>query len=212
MTTGELRGYVTSIRQIAKEFKGRLSILCGLECEYFPEYLPYLRELLETDDPAKRIDYAILGHHYDSNEMHGMYYGACTTLKDAARYANQIIAAMQTNIFAYVAHPDIFLRQFTAFSDELASISRDICQASKAFGVPLEFNLYGVRKKATPIKPYGLGYPDNNFWKIAAETGSPAIIGIDAHEPYHIADAELFTLAEMYLELLGIHRVQKLNL
>lgn len=40
MTPEELPEYVESLRSLQKKYKDQISIKIGLECEYFPEYIP----------------------------------------------------------------------------------------------------------------------------------------------------------------------------
>ena len=43
MTPEELPEYVESLRSLQKKYKDQISIKIGLECEYFPEYIPWLK-------------------------------------------------------------------------------------------------------------------------------------------------------------------------
>ena len=44
MTPEQLPGYVESLRWLQEKYKDQISIKIGLECEYFPEYIPWLKE------------------------------------------------------------------------------------------------------------------------------------------------------------------------
>lgn len=44
MLPEELPGYVESIRSLQEKYKNQISIKIGLECEYFPEYIHWLKE------------------------------------------------------------------------------------------------------------------------------------------------------------------------
>lgn len=59
--------YAASILKLKEEYAGRLSIHLGAECEYFPDYLPWLQEQRE----ALGLEYLILGVHYPPNEEGG---------------------------------------------------------------------------------------------------------------------------------------------
>lgn len=44
MLPEELPGYVESLRSLQEKYKNQISIKIGLECEYFPEYIHWLKE------------------------------------------------------------------------------------------------------------------------------------------------------------------------
>ena len=63
----QLDDYIESIRYLKEKYKDQISILIGLECEYFERYMPWLEKMLED----KKIDYIILGnHYYQTDELH----------------------------------------------------------------------------------------------------------------------------------------------
>jgi histidinol-phosphatase (PHP family) len=211
MRIDQLEGYLRTVRKLAARYADQINIAVGLECEYFPDYLSWLEDRLRDERAESRADYAILGHHFDLDEINGAYFGANTSMELARRYARQVIEGMETGLYACVAHPDLFVQRFDAFTSGLAELSREICRASRALSVPLEYNLYGLRKQAQPVKPIGLGYPNARFWEIAAEEGCAAIIGVDAHEPQHLGDPELGMLAKVYLDRLGLRVIDTLE-
>lgn len=46
MTPEELPDYVESLRSLQEKYKDRISLKIGLECEYFPDYLHWLKEVI----------------------------------------------------------------------------------------------------------------------------------------------------------------------
>ena len=46
MLPEELPEYVESIRALKEKYRNRISIRIGLECEYFPEYTHWLKEII----------------------------------------------------------------------------------------------------------------------------------------------------------------------
>lgn len=57
MLPEELPEYVESIRALKEKYRNRISIRIGLECEYFPEYTHWLKEIIRE----YRLDYILLG-------------------------------------------------------------------------------------------------------------------------------------------------------
>lgn len=139
----QLDGYVAAVRNVREKFAGRLRVHLGLECEAFPEYFSWLRELRAE----KGFDYFILGNHYDTNdETGGFYFGRCTEERQARRYMETTIAGMQSGLFIYLAHPDLFLNRYPRFDAEAKAVCREICAEAKRLNMPLEYNLLGARR------------------------------------------------------------------
>ena len=67
MMLDELPGYLASVRALREKYRDRIEIRVGLECEYFPEYMPWLWETIRRE----RLDYVIFGNHfYESDERY----------------------------------------------------------------------------------------------------------------------------------------------
>lgn len=64
MDVSELQDYVNSIRALQIKYQDQISLKIGLECEYFEEYIPWLRQVVED----YHLDYLIFGNHFSSNE------------------------------------------------------------------------------------------------------------------------------------------------
>jgi histidinol-phosphatase (PHP family) len=71
---------------------------------------------------------------------------------------------------------------------EAAAASRDILEAARDLGVPLEINAFGLRKPRIET-PQGIRwrYPWKPFWQLAGECRTPAVVNSDAHRPEDIA-------------------------
>ena len=59
MAEDKLAGYVQTLLNLREKYQDQISIKIGLECEYFPKYMNWLKQIL-NDYP---IDYIILGNH-----------------------------------------------------------------------------------------------------------------------------------------------------
>lgn len=175
MKPEELPEYADSVRALAEEYRGRLEILLGVEAEYYPRYFPRLLDLLREN----RIRYLILGQHFLGNEADDWYCGIpCGDAATLERYVSQSAEALETRLFTYFAHPDLF--PFTGDEGIYDREMRRLCRAAKRTETPLEINLLGLRE--------GRRYPDPRFWRIAAEEGCQAILGCDAHQPQWVTD------------------------
>ena len=73
---------------------------------------------------------------------------------------------------------------------------RRLCRAARDAELPLEINLLGIFESRH--------YPDERFWRIAAEEGNPVVLGCDAHQPRRVTDPESEAKALAMAERLGL--------
>ena len=172
-----LEEYISSINSLKKQFENDIDIHLGFECEYFPEHVKYYHDLKNKYG----IEYLILGQHcfYDESGFHWYLYDNCP-YERIKQYTDDLIKGMETGLFAYVAHPDIFVTPYPTFNSGCEECARRICQAAEKLHVPLEMNL-GMNVLYN--NPTSLGYPNEDFWRIASEYDIEVYIGVDAHRP-----------------------------
>ncbi len=163
-------------------------VLLGYEVDYFDSRRAYYEEV------KNRVDYLIAGTHYIFRSD-GSVKGAFAPLdkEDMKYYAKQTIKALSSGLFSFFAHPDAYLSA-TPFDMEAKAIAIDILDAAEDCGVPLEINGNGIAA--------GRGYPSEDFWRLAAERGMPAVISSDAHKVSNL-DKSLLA-AEAFAEKMGI--------
>lgn len=196
--------YYQSIASLKEKYKDQIKIKIGLECEYFPRYMDWLISFIKD----KKIDYIILGNHFDGSDEDGEYYGwGCDRDKMLEKYTKDIEDALQLNIYSCLAHPDLFMRGRKEFDELAKQCSYRICKACKAADIPLEYNLEGMRVNA---KRNEIQYPHPSFWKIAAEVGNSVIIGSDAHRHESLNDG-FYDIAQQEIEALGLRRIDTIE-
>ncbi|MBQ8503299.1 MAG: histidinol-phosphatase [Clostridia bacterium] len=205
MHENELEDYCTGIKNLKEKYKDKISIKLGLECEYFPKYIPWLKNQIKKQE----IDYIILGHHFSKDEPGSLYNGNMKAPEHLYTFRDDIIEAMQTGLFSYVAHPDIFMRGYPVFDEHCEKISRDIIEKAIETDTPLEYNLLGLSHSKADGKQ---GYPYPDFWLMAGEMKPPVTVGIDAHTPDAYLDYELFKSGYDKLEELGLKVVDKIKM
>ena len=210
MHEDELPDYVAKVRAAGEKYRDRIRVLCGLECEYFPDQIGWILEKKEQYG----LDYLILGNHFDTTDDRnvpggGFYFGGSTTPEQLRRYTEMTIRGMETGAYLYVAHPDVVLSQYPEFDGHAKDLAREICRAAKALDMPLEYNLLGCLYWGKG-RFKGLGYPCAKFWEVAAEEGVKCILGVDAHDPAHLLNCDLFAERAKYLEDLGLERLETL--
>ncbi len=202
MHVHQLDGYAQAVHALQDRYARQIRIHCALECEAFPEFYPWLREVKEE----KGLDYLILGNHYDtSDERGGAYFGRCQDAHAVYRYMETTIAGMESGLFAYLAHPDLFLNRYPRFDGDAKRVCRELCAASKRLNMPLEYNLLGRRRSPESRARGFLGYSSPEFWELAAEEGGVrAIIGVDAHAAAHLDCVDTIQEIRSWLSGMGI--------
>ncbi|MBE6773079.1 MAG: histidinol-phosphatase HisJ family protein [Ruminococcaceae bacterium] len=205
MAKEDLPAYCESIKALREKYKDKISIKLGLECEYFPKYLPWLKDMIAEHG----IDFLILGHHFSVDEPISSYNGNLCAPHQLYDYRDDILEAMDTGLFSYVAHPDIFMRGYPVFDNHCRKITEDIILKSIATGVPLEYNLLGYSHSINDGKE---GYPYPDFWKMIGEMKPPVTMGIDAHYPEAYLDSELYQRGLDALSALGLSMQEKIKM
>lgn len=171
----QLPDYAATVLALKEKYAGQIQIHLGLEVEYYPDRMDALLDYIAPYG----IEYMLLGQHWCGNEQNEPYNGAPTDSDQLlAKYCDQIIAAMDTGLFSYVAHPDLL--KFVGSDHSYCYHMSRLCQATKARSIPLEINLLGIQQARY--------YPRALFWEIAGETGCKVVLGCDAHRPEDVSD------------------------
>ena len=199
MLPDELPGYVESLRALRDKYAGQIDIKIGLECEYFPEYIHWLKEQIKEF----RLGYILFGNHFYHTDEKFPYFGHHTDNRDMLDlYEESAIEGMESGLFCCLAHPDLFMRSYPQFDRHCALISRHICRTAARLHIPLEYNIGYVAYN----EAHGLStYPTPEFWKIAANEGCTAIIGLDAHDNRDLEDPTYYNRAVQELKALKIN-------
>ena len=173
--------YFTIMKDCKMKYKDTINIYTGFEAEGIEEYFGYYQSLLKS----KKVDYLILGHHFHKYFINEDYFGRNKlSKKDIYQYCHDVEKAMETQLFSYFAHPDLFLVGYQLFDLDAQTVSRRICQKAKELNIPLEINAGGIRRGLVRRDNEDIYlYPNSHFWTIASEIGNDVIIGIDAHKP-----------------------------
>ncbi len=163
--------YCNSILRLKEEYKVDIDIRLGFEAEYYPEMFASLLNFLK-DFP---YDYLILGQHCVGKEYDSPHWSSNATHNAdiLKRYVDQTVEGMQTGAFGYLCHPDLI--HFKGDDDVYLNEMRRICETALRLDMPLECNMLGYRALRN--------YPDDRFFRLAAEYNCKVILGVDAHSP-----------------------------
>lgn len=192
----ETAGCFETLSALKKEYADRIDIKVGLEVEYFPDIFEDLLEHLRPFAP----DYFILGQHYIDNEYDThIYSGSRVDKNGLTRYVDQILKAMSTGRFTYVAHPELI--NYPEDDELYLSEMERLCIGAEEFGIPLELNLLGLSERRH--------YPRESFWRIVSRVGNAVVIGCDAHDPSRVAKPSELEDAYEYLKKFGLTAIVK---
>lgn len=205
MHENQLDEYVASIRALREKYKEKISIKIGFECEFYQPLMPWLEKKVREN----KLDYLILGHHFNYPEHTSPYYGFTSDPKEVMNYANEIEKAVKTGLFSYIAHPDLFMREYPVFDETCEKASRKIIQAAIDCDIALEYNLLGLRNQFAFSTQ---SYPYRGFWELVSEMGAKAVIGLDVHDPDHFSSDYLYDFAYEILDELKIEIVKEVKM
>ena len=170
--------YVKTIRSLAQKYRDQITINVGFEMEYYPDHFGRMLEYARNFG----AEYLILGQHFIGNEHpDGIGSRGYIPHKElVTEYVDNVIAAMKTGVFTYVAHPDII-----NYSDDTDFYNQEmtrLCIVAKELNIPLEINLHGLANNRH--------YPSDRFFAIAGQIGAPVTFGMDAHDSSALLDKE----------------------
>lgn len=208
MSYKTMNEHLNEIKRLKEEYK-EIAIYQGFEAEYLEEYLNYYKKILQENT----IDYLILGHHFNKHCIHSCYYGKeKLSKKELYKYCNDVEKAIESNLFSYIAHPDLFMIGYTSYDQDAIVVAKRICNKAKEHDIPLEINGGGMQRG---LKDYNgemlYQYPNERFWKIAAEVGNKVVIGIDAHKPDDFNDV-LYDQLKNFAKELNLNLVDHFEL
>jgi histidinol-phosphatase (PHP family) len=191
--------YFYSLETLKKEYREDIEIKIGVEAEYYPESFEKYREYIEQYP----LDYSILGQHFLYREQDCRYSGSPSDdPQKLADYIDNVLRAVETKKFAYIAHPDIL--NFTGSYEEYYRQIKPFLERIKKLEIPLEINRLGFFEHRH--------YPRDDFFKIAGEVGNKVIIGADAHSPQVFEDENSINGCASLAEKYGLEIVRKLKI
>lgn len=204
----KLYDYVKTINELKEEYKDKIEIHLGFECEHFDDRVDYYNYLLKE----KGIEYLILGQHYitakDGKRL-DMFNELENPHEIAKRYYLCVKEGLKSGLYKYLAHPDLYTREFKEIDKVYIKYAKKICKAAKKYNVPIEINLNGLYYKGVKniLTPT---YPCEQFFEIAGKVGNDVMIGVDAHSPELITNAN-YEWAESIIEKYHLHHVTRLD-
>ena len=176
--------YTDACRE-ADEKYGNVKVFCGVECDYDPSDEGFFKEFYLDQmgmDYIVGSVHELKGGHDVMDCFSNRHFG----LKELQIYTKLYVKLIESRLFTFCAHPDLFGRPIeigadpTGWDANAESAAKEIIEAAKANNAVLEMNVSGVWKAVTKGYP-AIIYPRREFWEIASDYDIPVILNTDAH-------------------------------
>lgn len=204
----EVPDYINSVRLLQEKFASKIKIFLGFETEWLDEgHRSYYEEMYRMG-----IDYFILGHHMLFSKDKAEFFAFLPIEEAVETYAKQVVEAIESGYFLYVAHPDFYMSWHRLpFSGKMEEAARKIIAASIEHDIPLEVNMVPSRRHQYVDygKERGFAYPCPPFWELASKMGAKCTVGVDAHMPSDLSTGSDFSYFEHFVESEGLKVVRK---
>ncbi|MBQ9105545.1 MAG: histidinol-phosphatase [Mailhella sp.] len=182
--------YIAEVTELkAEQTPCGVTVLLGLEVDWFENEVPYIREMIARHD----YDYLIAGIHFldkwgfDSSANDWAVLSFEEKCAHYDRYYRTMKKMAETKIFHIVAHPDLIkifsVGDFRRWLDMPGSLEliREALTAVRDAGMAMEISSAGLRKPCREI------YPGPRILSIARELGLPITFASDSHATEQVA-------------------------
>ena len=194
--------YIEDFNNVKNRYKNDIEMYLGFECEYCVRFDSYYRSLLKE----KGFDYLICGQHfnYDSGKIYGYGFDTATTKEPYKLYIIDLIKAMKSGLFLYIAHPDLFFLGATEVNDKFKEMTKEIIDAAIKYDAVLEINISGYARNHNRYDKCFIDYPCEYFWKEVAKTNIKVVYGGDYHRPEDIVNEDRYQKFEELIKKTNI--------
>lgn len=179
MAPDEFPRYVDLVDQAREVWGGRVDVLLGLECDFFPGYESWLEDQLTAAD----FQYVIGSIHPQLAEYRRAFWSD-DALECQRTYFELLAQAAETKLFDCLAHPDFVKNEMPEdwAPEKIGDDIRRSLDRIAATGVAMEYNTSGLNK---PVQESG---PCSLVLREMAARQIPVVVGSDAHVPSRVGD------------------------
>lgn len=175
----QINDYFSSVKYLKEKYKDQIEILLGFEAEYSLCVEEYYRDLLNG-----KVDFLILGqHNYYENNQAINYFTKDAPIGRVRKYVDDVIAGIDSGLFKYLCHPDLFMYSQNEWNEELEKEGRRLLKHCEEKNFPVELNICGMRRPTFDGEHYS--YPNKDFYSLIKDYKLQIVLGIDAHDPSH---------------------------
>lgn len=175
----EMPAYREMVQDAREAMRGRIDVRIGLECDYLPEFEPWLeRQLAEG-----AFDY-VLGSVHPHLSDYKQRYPRQSSIQFQQQYFDLLVQAAETGLFDTLAHPDLVKKVEAEQWDPAAILDhvKRCLDRIAATNTAMELNT-GGRNSAAVAECY----PGPAMLREMCEREIPVVIGSDAHDPHRVA-------------------------
>ena len=187
--------------------KYNIKLYKGCESEYLYNNDDWYKEL------RSKLDYMILGIHFFNGEGRVLDTYKDITYKNVDCYYECAKRAIETGLFDYLAHPDLYLFDYKSINgkNEFDAKAKEIClkliDLCVKHDIYFEINTNGLKYSKDKNNRDLWLYPNIEFFKVVKEymdknpNKLKLIIGADAHEPKALGNDNVKAVLEMVIDL-----------
>lgn len=188
MTLAQMSNYEDDCRRARQTYQDDLVVLTGYECDYLSAYHSWYEAVKE------KSSYLIFGVHdlaTSPSEYEYSLFNNPMRVQDLIRYTNIYTKALESGLFLFGAHPDVFAYSYFAWDADAISCAKAILECAVDNHVALEINANGMRKRKVPTDVgFRHSYPLSEFWQMASEYPLMVVTNSDAHSPLEVTDKQ----------------------
>jgi len=177
MREDELEGYCKSVQDLRSRYP-EISILCGIEADYYDGFEDYLHRTLDQFP----FDLVIMSVHFikgwpANNWVFSYHFPERSLSQIYSDYLSALTRGIKTGLFDIVGHLDLIKSpDAPLLSQNLQEIS-DLLGLIKQNDITVEINTSGMRKQIGEL------FPAKALIEELIQRDIPITIGSDAHQP-----------------------------
>lgn len=173
--------YKPGVRRLQEKYAGAITIKFGLEADFYPGTVPYVKEFIDRHE----FDYVIGSVHYlgawpSTDLIPVPMFERVVVNARYEEYFDRVAQLAESGLCDIIAHFDLVKKNGVRPEKQLNGIDDSIRRALEAIkenDLCMEINTSGLRKKVAEV------YPAENILRQAGELGIPLTTGSDAHKP-----------------------------
>ena len=140
---------------------------------------------------------ALVFDYYKNNQAVN-YFSKDAPIERVRLYVNDVIEGINSGLFKYLCHPDLFMYSQNSWNDDLEFEARRLLKDCQDKNFPIELNICGMRRPTYDGVHYG--YPNRKFHELIKEYNLKVVLGIDAHDPVHFNNGDVAKALEFAKE------------
>lgn len=180
MNVSQLDFYVSEVKKAADAVN--FPVHLGFECEYDRNFINWYKEELKGRCGA---EYLVFGPHWVTVGNDHPYIPEIKHDKKLLyKYTDQVIEGIQSGIYSFLAHPDLFMQGWKEWDEDAESCLKNILDCAIDQNLPVEINGLGMNKGIIQTsRGVRYGYPYYEFWQMVQSSQARVICNSDAHDP-----------------------------